>query len=31
LRFAPHWPNDVAEVEMVLGAVDAALRDLRGG
>lgn len=26
LRFAPHWPNDPAEVEVVLSAVDGVLR-----
>jgi len=26
LRFAPHWPNDVAEVPQVLAAIDAFIR-----
>lgn len=28
LRFAPHWPNDRAEIAGVLAAIDAALGDL---
>lgn len=27
LRFAPHWPNDPAEIDFVLGALDQALND----
>ncbi len=27
LRFAPHWPNDIAEVSGVLGAIDEALAE----
>ncbi len=30
LRFAPHWPNALGEVPLVLGAVDEALAELRG-
>lgn len=30
LRFAPHWPNAHAEVELVLGALDEAIAELRG-
>ncbi len=30
LRFAPHWPNGLREVPMVLEAVDAALEEVRG-
>ena len=29
LRFAPHWPNDLAEVPEVLDALDDALAELR--
>ncbi len=29
LRFAPHFPNSVSEIETVLGALDAALVELR--
>lgn len=31
LRFAPHWPNALAEVDVVLGAMDEALAELRAG
>lgn len=30
LRFAPHWPNDVAEVDHIVGALAESLRALRG-
>ncbi|MEO0324905.1 MAG: aminotransferase class V-fold PLP-dependent enzyme, partial [Myxococcota bacterium] len=30
LRFAPHWPNALTEVPIVLGAIDDAVRVLRG-
>lgn len=29
LRFAPHWPNALEEVELVLGALDEGLREQR--
>jgi hypothetical protein len=29
LRFSPHWPNALREVETVVGAVDGALNELR--
>jgi cysteine desulfurase / selenocysteine lyase len=29
LRFAPHWPNNVDEVEQILAAIDLCLADLR--
>jgi len=31
LRFAPHWPNDLGEIPLVLEAVDGALAAARGG
>lgn len=30
LRFAPHWPNQPAEAEVVLGALDEAVAQLQG-
>lgn len=30
MRFAPHWPNGLAEVPRILDAVDEALAELRG-
>jgi hypothetical protein len=30
LRFAPHWPNALDEVEQVLLSADEAIRRLRG-
>jgi selenocysteine lyase/cysteine desulfurase len=30
LRFTPHWPNDVGQVGVVVGAVDESLKEIRG-
>jgi cysteine desulfurase/selenocysteine lyase len=29
LRFAPHWPNGLAEIDLIVGAVEEVLREVR--
>jgi selenocysteine lyase/cysteine desulfurase len=31
LRFTPHWPNDVGQVGVVVGAVEESLKEMRAG